>query len=92
LTLILRSKLIALSASSSLSGFASFRMLEHLVVSRDESFGLLAFHYSSIILAGAIRFGFRLNVSASFFANSYLLALLAPEVCRTPVAFSLRFR
>lgn len=51
----------------------------------DESLGLLAFHNISFIVACLIRFMFRLKTSANFNANSYLLTLVAPAVCRVPM-------
>lgn len=70
----------------SFKGFALNRELA-LLTFNDESLGLLAFHDISFILAGLIRFVFRLKTCASFSANSCLLTLVAPAVCRTPVVF-----
>ena len=53
----------------------------------DESFGLLAFHFISFIVMVLIRFLFRLKVSASFRANSYLFTFVATAVCVVPVIF-----
>jgi len=41
----------------------------------------------SLILAGLMRLVFRLKASASFSANSCLLTLVAPAVCKMPLIF-----
>ena len=63
----------------SFRGFAFSRAAPLLTFS-DGSLGLLALHGISSVLAGLIRSLCRLKVSASFSANSCLLALVAPAV------------
>lgn len=53
----------------------------------EESFGLLATHGISVEEAGFMRFLSSLKVSATCWANSYLVRRVAPARCKIPVTF-----